>query len=382
MKLLYSNILPMATEDGQETIVDCFKEEMKKADQVEIAVGYTSNASLSELAELVELCGIERVCLTIGMYFVEGMPEAAYHTALKIDQKWRESGIGEIRIVKAFKYHGKLFCFYKDGKPVSVIIGSANLGAIKLEASNRRQYEISALTTEPDEVKEIAAHIEKLNQNNCSENISNVKGMPLVREVNTALNGIELVTSVPQSNVAFYERCNAYVSFFLKLKVPKADERHMDDGKHYTKSNINVCYAAPRSKRKARDWYETQLTVGADVYHMEGYPEKNCPFFVVTDDGYWFKAHTTSDNNKQFSAVGDELIMGRWLKGRLAAAGIVKPVNNTAADTERLGMITEEMLAEYGCDRLAFKKTGQTALDEDGKALDVWMLSFTTGNDE
>ena len=382
MKLLYSNILPMATEEGQETIVDSFKEEMKKADRVEIAVGYTSNASLSELAELVEACAIKRVCLTIGMYFVEGMPEAAYHTALKIDQKWRKSGIGEIRIVKAFKYHGKLFCFFKDGKPLSAIIGSANLGAIKLEASNRRQYEISALITEPGEVKEIAGHIERLKQDNCSENISTVKGMPLVREVNTALNGIELVTSVPQSNVAFYERCNAYVSFFLKLKVPKADERHMDDGKHYTKSNINVCYAAPRSKRKARDWYETQLTVGADVYHMEGYPEKNCPFFVVTDDGYWFKAHTTSDNNKQFSAVGDELIMGRWLKGRLAAAGIVKPINNTAADTDRLGMITEEMLAEYGCDRLEFKKTGQTALDEDGKALDVWMLSFTTGNDE
>ena len=29
-----------------------------------------------------------------------------------------------------------------------------------------------------------------------------------------------------------------------------------------------------------------------------------------------------------------------------------------------MGMITEEMLQEYGCDRLEFKKTGQTALDE------------------
>ena len=37
----------------------------------------------------------------------------------------------------------------------------------------------------------------------------------------------------------------------------------------------------------------------------------------------------------------------------------------------------KEMLDEYGCDRLVFKKTGQTALDEDGNALDVWMLSFT-----
>ena len=382
MKLLYSNILPLGTEDGQETIIDSFNEQMKKSDQVDIAVGYTSNASLIELDDLVERYGIKKICLTIGMYFIEGMPESAYHTALKMDQRWREAGIGEIRIIKSFKYHGKLFCFYKNGNPVSAIIGSANLGAIKLEASNRRQYEMSALTTDPDEIREIAAHIEKLKQPGCSENISIVKGMPLVREVNTALNGIELVTSVPQSNVDFYERCKAYVAFFLKLKVPKAEERHIDDGKHYTKSNINVCYAAPRSKRKARDWYETQLTVGADVYRLEGYPEKNKPFFVVTDDGYWFKAHTTSDNNKQFSAVGDELIMGRWLKGRLAAAGIVKPVNNTAADTDRMGMITEEMLEEYGCDRLVFKKTGQTALDEDGKPLDVWMLSFTAGEDE
>lgn len=45
-------------------------------------------------------------------------------------------------------------------------------------------------------------------------------------------------------------------------------------------------------------------------------------------------------------------------------------------------MITEEMLKEYGCDRLEFKKTGQTALDENGEPLDVWMLSFTAGNGE
>ena len=45
-------------------------------------------------------------------------------------------------------------------------------------------------------------------------------------------------------------------------------------------------------------------------------------------------------------------------------------------------MITEEMLQEYGCDRLEFKKTGQTALDKDGTPLDVWMLSFTAGSED
>lgn len=382
MELLYSNILPLRLSEGQKTIVDCFNDLLSKADSVEIAVGYVSFASLCELENLVENSGVSRICLNIGMYYIEGMPENSYHTAVKINEKWGRSGKGEIRLVRAFKYHGKIYCFYKDGIPFSAIIGSANLGVIKQEASNRRQYETAVLITNSDECQKIAEYIERLKAPNCSANIAEINDVPLVREINTALNGIELVTSVPKSNVDFYNQREAQVSFYLPLKVPSAEDRFLDDGKHFTKSNINVCYAAPRSKRKARDWYETQLTVSADIYRMEGYPEKNKAFFVVTDDGYWFKAHTTSDNNKQFSAVGDELIMGRWLKGRLAAAGIVKPINNTAEDIERKGMITQEMLQEYGCDRLHFKKTGQTALDEEGNPLDVWMLSFTTEGKE
>lgn len=376
MNLLYSNILPLGTDEGQNTIIDTFNEQITLSDRVDIAVGYVSRASLDELDLLVEQNNIKQICLIIGMYFVEGMPEGSYHTALKLNRKWQESGKGEIRIVKAFKYHGKLYTFYKDNLPFSAILGSANLGVIKPEANNRRQYEISSITTDQNELTEISQFIDKLKAPNISSNIADIDGMPLIRETNIALSGIELVTTVPQSNVDFYKRCVAYASFLLPLKVPSYDERHMDDGKHFTKSNVNVCYAAPRSKRKSRDWYETQLTVAKEITRIEGYPEKNKPFFIITDDGYWFKAHTTSDGNKQFSAVGDELIMGRWLKGRLAAAGLVKPVNDTQADTDRTGMITKEMLQEYGCENLYLKKTGQTALDETGNPLDVWMLSF------
>lgn len=376
MKLLYSNILPLGTDEGQDTIIDTINEQITLCDRIDIAVGYVSRASLDELEHLVEQNNIKNICLIIGMYFVEGMPEGSYHTALKLNKKWQESGVGEIRIVKAFKYHGKLYAFYKDNLPFSAILGSANLGVIKPEANNRRQYELSSITTDKSELSELTQFIDKLKAPNISNNIADVVGMPLIHETNTALSGIELVTTVPQSNVDFYKRCAAYASFLLPLKVPSYDERHMDDGKHFTKSNVNVCYAAPRSKRKSRDWYETQLTVAKEITRIEGYPEKNKPFFIITDDGYWFKAHTTSDGNKQFSAVGDELIMGRWLKGRLAAAGLVKPVNDTQADTDRTGMITKEMLQEYGCENLYLKKTGQTALDENGNSLDVWMLSF------
>ena len=376
MELLYSNILPLGTEDDQKTISDCFKELLSKSDQVDIAVGYVSRASLDELESLITNSGVKNICLNIGMYFIEGMPEGSYHTAIKINRKWSDSGIGEIRLIRSFKYHGKVYCFYKNGTPFSAIIGSANLGVIKLEASNRRQYEISSLINDPSECQEIAEFVNKLKAPGISANIDDISDMPLIYEKNTALTGVELVTEVPPSNVEFYKRCMAYASFLLPLKVPASDERHLDDGKHYTKSNVNVCYAAPRNKRKSRDWYETQLTVKKEITKIEGYPEKNKPFFIITDDGYWFKAHTTSDGNKQFSAVGDELIMGRWLKGRLAAAGLVSPVNDTQKDTDRKGMITKEILKEYGCENLYLKKTGQTALDEDGNPLDVWMLSF------
>lgn len=376
MKILYSNILPLGTSDNQQTFSECFYEMCKKSDQIEIAVGYVSGLSLEELNRIVQEYDIKNVCLNIGMYFIEGIPESIYHYTKKINEQWRNKNIGEIRLINAFKYHGKLYCFYKNGKPFAAIIGSANLGAIKLEANNRRQYEIAAVIEEQTEVNEIAEHIDNLKTANFSVNIADIKNLNVVREKNTALNGIELVTKVPKTTTDFYKNCEPVEKFPLHLKVPKYDERHLDDNNHYTKSNINVCYAAPRSKRKPRDWYETQLTVGSDIYKKEGYPEKNKPFFVTTDDGYWFKAHTTSANNKQFSAVGDELIMGRWLKGRLAAAGLVTPVNNTMLDTDRTGMITQEILDEYGCSCLIFMKTGQTAIDEDGTALDVWYLSF------
>lgn len=386
MKLLYSNILPLGLTDEQKTISDCFYEEVRESNSVEIAVGYTSKASLEELDRIVTEENISNIVLTIGMYYIEGMPEAMYHTASAINKKWLDKGIGEIRIVRSFKYHGKLYAFYRDDRIRSAIVGSANLGVIKLEANNRRQYEVSAITRDEEECNEIGTLIRKIQSPSCSARIDQVNDMPLIREENTSLTGIELVEQIPQTQVDLYTRHKTATSFILPIKVPAYDERHMDDGKHYTKSNLNVSYAAPRSARKARDWYETQFTVSKHITRQEGYPPKNVTFLVVTDDGYIFKAHTTSDGNKQFSAVGDELILGRWIKGRLAAAGLVTPVNNTLADTERNGMITKEMLNAYGCNTLVLTKTTQKSEDEDGNLLDVWLLSFEAtqedGDDE
>lgn len=382
MNLLYSNILPLRTEDAQETFFDRFNEEISTSDTIEIAVGYISKASLEELDRIIDEKSIHHITLTIGMYFVEGMPESLYHTAIAINKKWTSTGIGEIRMVRVFKYHGKLYAFYKNNQVKSAIIGSANLGVIKPEANNLRQYEASAITTEQSECNEIATLIRKLTRSDCSARIDEITGLTLIRELNVSLAGIDTVDQLPQTQVHLFEKHKTDISFNLPIKVPAFAERHMDDGKHYTKSNLNVCYATPRNARKARDWYETQFTVSKKITLLPGYPEKNAVFFVVTDDGYMFKAHTTSDGNKQFSAVGDELILGRWIKGRLAAAGLVTPVNDTQLDIDRTGMITKEMLAAYGCNTLMLTKTNQQIEDEKGHMLDIWILSFESAQNE
>lgn len=375
MEILYSDILPLNIKNDQQTILGCFHEQIKKADSLEIAVGYISKASLDELDAIVKKYNLTRVVLIIGMYFIEGMPENSYHAAITLNNKWRTEGIGEIRLVRAFKYHGKIYNFLGKGKSFSCIVGSANMGVLMPDASNRRQYEIATLIDSPSECAKITDFIENLKDGCCSANIVDITGMTLIREHNVSLTGIDTVTQLTDSDVKIYNQHKTDTTFILPIKTPKFEERFMDDKKHYTKSNINVCYAAPRNKRKSRDWYEVQMTVEKEITRLPGYPKKNVPFYVITDDGYWFKAHTTSDGNKQFSAVGDELIMGRWIKGRLAASGLVTPVNDTKTDEERLGMITQEMLNAYGCNAIVFTKTDRQ-FEEDGNMLDVWMLSF------
>lgn len=382
MELLYSNILPLRIADGQRTIADCFREQLAQSDRVDIAVGYVSRASLEEIDRLIEEHPVTHIVLTIGMYYTDGMPESAYRVALHLNEKWMRMGIGEVRIVKSFKYHGKVYLFSKtDGSnPTEAIIGSANFGVIKPEATNLRQYETAVFVEDARVLQDAKELFDNLNSR-CSDNIANVTDMPLVREQNVSLTGVDTVTQIPTADLNYYMNHATDISFPLPIKVPAYDERMLDDGQHFTKSNLNVCYAAPRSARKNRDWYETQFTVSKavrcerDGTPKMGYPLKNVPFVVITDDGYTFKCHTTSDGNKQFSAVGDELILGRWLKGRLAAAGLVTPVNDTGEDHERQGMITKEMLDEYGCNSLLLTKT-DCQIHEDGNTFDVWLLSF------
>lgn len=367
MRLLYTNMLPLKLGDGQRAFMDYFTDAVRESDEIDIAVGYVSKAALKQLQSLVDENGIKRICLTIGMYYHEGMPEGTYNVALALNEHWIERGIGEVRLVRAFKYHGKTYVFYKSGSPFSAVIGSHNLGAIKLEASNLRQYELSAVTEEPDELDEVSAHIKDIMLPKCSANIADLQEVPLIREVNKALVDQEYVSKVTPEEVDAYKKRMTDVSFEIPLKVPE-DEKDLS----MRGSNINVCYAGGRK----RVWWEIEMVVSKAIRSLPGYPLYQKPFMAITDDGWKFQAWTCGQNNKNLYSKDDLKIMGRWIKGRLVAAGLVEPVNRVEGDKDGKGIITHKMLNKYGRDTITLTKTDIVTKTEDGTELEVWMLSF------
>lgn len=376
MKFLYSNIPPLQMPAENQNIKNCIIENFEISDSVEIAVGYISEASLDELEILVEKYEINKICLIIGMYFFEGIPENSYNKLKKLNNKWKNENLGEIRIVTNFKYHGKIYSFSNENYN-SVIVGSSNLSVIKPDASTLRQYESAIFTDDSEICKEIMSFINNLKEKVISSNISDVE-VPIKQNNYNYLENIELVNKLSKNKLDIYQHDLTDICFKLPLKTP-SDSELLSENPRYGKSNINVCYAAPRnansSNPKPRNWFETQITVGSNIWGNENWPIDE--FYIVTDDGYEFKAHTTGQNNKQLSPKGNELILGWWIKGRLINSGLISPQPNTLEDTEKKGMITTEILEEYGCTELSFIKTNKKEFDEEEESeLDVWLLLF------
>ena len=122
------------------------------------------------------------------------------------------------------------------------------------------------------------------------------------------------------------------------------------------------------------------------------YPERDVPFFAITDDGWKFKMHVSGDYSKNLESDGDLKVLGYWLKGRLVAAGFIEPVDSPAEDLESTiygagdiyrkckGVITYQKLLKYGRTSVTLTKTLNKLADDDGTMRDVWVLSFLPDN--
>lgn len=393
MPLLYSNVPPLRKTQGKMSLVEYIEAKASETDCLYIAVGYASKNSLLEISRIVAEHHISKVALVLGMYYVEGFPESIYNTATQIDDEWRSAGVGEVRLTESMKYHGKVYGFYANGNITGAVIGSHNLGAIAHEAGNLRQYEISFYTEEANECAEIDVHLQSVIKAPVSISFCDVTDANIVHEDNAKLNGVEGVVRVSAADVDAFKATQTAISFDIPLKVPGIPGSNKD----FMKSNINKCYAKGRLNTRTgvvteRGWWETEIIVSTTTTSMPTYPEKDVPFFVITDDGWKFMMHVSGDHSKNLESEGDLKVLGYWLKGRLVAAGFIEPVDSPSADLENVihgtgdiyrkckGVITYQKLQRYGRTSVTLTKTLNKLADDDGVMRDVWVLSFLPDN--
>ncbi|KGH67052.1 hypothetical protein X291_01555 [Oenococcus oeni IOEB_C23] len=398
---LYSNVPPISQVSGSLNISEAIEKYVGASDKLQIAVGYVSTEGLTKLDRLIHENKIKDIQLVIGMYKFSGIPESIYNKIVDLHSKWVAEKIGKIYLVNNMNYHGKLYTFWHNNRPFKSIIGSANLGV--LSSNYHRQYEVATTIEDSESNLELARHIEDI-VNTSTDSADCLSDFKITHERIEVLNGIEGILEITDSESSFYKEKKTSIRFELPIKAPDEDDKSAEKG-HFLGSNINVCYGKGRLNRQKnvydrRNWYEAQITVSKKTTTDPNYP-KNRPFYVITDDDYKFLAHTTADNNKQLTAYGhdgNDRVFGKWIKGRLTTAGLVKPFDNVNEDIKHEGVVTKEILQkahmsvmvltkttvqEFGSVYPRNKKTGRLEKSNpENELLDVWTLSFKDSESE
>lgn len=348
MEFLHSNYPPAKT--SCRTFADAFYDMLPGTSSLDIAVGYITADSLIEVQKLVEFNDLRQLNLTIGMHYLDRFTKTEYNAAVDLNNFLRENDRGQVRLVTPFRYHGKLYSYSNAGGPFAGIIGSNNLSSIT--GGGARVYESSILLDDRKLAAEMHSFIQRL-VDSSTENIADLS-IEHFNDQNALLDGHENVKKLDGHALMEYIDARTDMTFEIPIKGYEVSPQ----------SNLNVFFGKGRVSKnglvKPRHWYEVELIVPKNVATQTGYPTAKTPeaeFDVVTDDGWSFRCKVSGDYNKNFRSEGDLKILGKWLKGRLENAGVLK-----VGDP-----VTQETLARYGRSSFSLTKT---------KIPGLWFLDF------
>lgn len=348
MSLLFSNFAPLRT--SHKTYTDTFKSLLKDSDHIRIATGYISADSAIDLRSIVEANGGPKIDLCVGMHYFDGLSPIQMQALQNLDEKLRQDNLGQVHMVTTFPFHGKVVSFSQRDRIIGSILGSSNLSNI-VEGS--RQYEADVLFQDSDYTSQLNDFIGDV-ISKTSKPFSTLDIQATIPE-NDMLKDQLGVIKLPQSvtNTEMAKRTD--LSFKIVLKGDDAQ-----------KSGLNATFGEGRRNPQGfvipRSWYEVELIVSNTITSLPGYPKADSngdggSFDVVTDDGWKFRCKVSGDYSKNFRSEDDLKILGKWLKGRLENAGVLRA-------GER---VTDATLARYGRNNMTITKLNDS---------NTWYLDF------
>src|SRR3989344_1061110 len=345
MSLLFSKIQPLIYDN--EGFADAFETFLLSSDQIKIASGYISEESLMEIKSVLDFYREEnqkKFCdLVIGMHQREGFTRPQYEAAKNLAVFLEEYELGAVRLCTAFKFHGKVYSFSKDGSPFASIMGSSNL----YNMIESKQWEV-------DYIFKDAATLGELNKlhndlaDKATKKFLELPAPAKFLENQDLLQGRTGVEKLKANDLETYQAEQNGLSFEIPLKAEP-------------KSNLNAYFGkgrrSPNGAIRPRPWYEVEVIVPKSITTQDGYPHSGTTFNAITDDGWKFKCKISGQNDKNLRSEDDLKTLGRWIKGRLEGAGILE-----------VGQpISDEMLKKYGRDTLTLSQTTDP---------EVWLLDF------
>ncbi len=351
MSFLFSKIQPLIYDN--DSFSEAFENLLLRSDQMKIASGYISEESLMELKSILDFYKNEdkaKFCdLTIGMQHREGFTRPQYEATKNLAEFLDEFGLGAVRLCTAFKFHGKIYSFYKKNAPFASIMGSSNLSNM-LESN---QWEVDYIFKDHATLKELNG----LHNDLTKKATKRFLDLPIPEkfiENHDLLQGRTGVEKLTKSDLESYQSQQHGVRFEIPLKAE-------------AKSNLNVYFGkgrlSPNQAIRPRPWYEVEVIVPKSITSLKGYPHLGDVFNVITDDGWKFKCKISGQNSKNLRSEDDLKTLGRWIKGRLEATGILK-----------VGQpITEQMLQKYGRSNLILSET---------KNPETWLLDFSVNREK
>ena len=357
MNLLTSNLPPVKLTN--KTFADAFNDFLDKYSRIDIAVGYITADSLAWFHEALKaMTNIETVNFVIGMHYWERFTEREYKTAVEFDEFLRNENRGALKLVKSFKYHGKLYSWSDENGGCSGIIGSNNFGSV---TATTRSYEVSALLHEKNDVIKIKSFINDLNAKatvDIGDYIKDERGFRINTDLLEGHEGIKKA-----GRTQYTEAATAKTETVFNIPLKGLDPNKPRNNRDGSKSNLNCFFGkgreTPNKRILPRPWYEIELIPGTAITSLPGYPKTKTPFTVITDDGWMFQCQVQGgeDGLKNFRSVGDLQTLGMWVKGRMEDAG--------ALDIGH--MVTTDTIKTFGKNVLKLTET---------TIKDTWFLEF------
>ncbi len=335
MSFLFSNFQPLRT--GYSTFSDTFYNLLPRTEQLVVAVGYITSDSLIELQKAIELNHVEYLNLIIGMHYFDGFTRVEYQTAEKLNDFLLQNHLGEVRLVNAFRFHGKIYSFCRQDKPFAGIIGSNNLSSI---SGREGVYEAAYMLEDTASLSAMKDFVSSLSER-AAINLNDAQ-ITEFKENNRLLEGQDYVQKATTEELISCREAKTDITFNIPIKVEK-------------KSNLNAFFGKGRENKrtgviKPRHWYESEIIVSQEITSSPAYPKANsesASFHVITDDGWKFQCKVSGDYSKNFRSEGDLRILGKWLKGRLENAGCLQVGEP----------VTQEVLSDYGRNYFSLTKT-------------------------